>query len=62
MNVDVQYPILDLLPNIKNKYLEECPAHRAGTPDEVADATIFLAKNQFANNCVLNLDGGLSAT
>ncbi|KAI6762863.1 hypothetical protein HG530_008843 [Fusarium avenaceum] len=52
----------DLLPNIKNKYLEECPAHRAGTPDEVADATIFLAKNQFANNCVLNLDGGLSAT
>ncbi|SPJ78420.1 related to OAR-1 3-oxoacyl-[acyl-carrier-protein]-reductase (oar-1) [Fusarium torulosum] len=51
----------DLLPNIKNKYLDECPAHRAGTPDEVADAAIFLAKNQFANNCVLNLDGGFSA-
>ena len=35
---------------------------RFGTPDEVADAAAFLAKNEYANNCILNLDGGLSAT
>jgi 3-oxoacyl-[acyl-carrier protein] reductase len=34
---------------------------RLGTPDEVADAAMFLITNRFANNCVLNLDGGLSA-
>jgi hypothetical protein len=27
----------------------------------VADAAVFLATNNYANNCVLNLDGGLSA-
>ncbi|VBB77216.1 Putative 3-oxoacyl-[acyl-carrier-protein] reductase [Podospora comata] len=37
------------------------PLQRFGTPDEVADAASFLAKNQYANNCILNLDGGLSA-
>jgi NAD(P)-dependent dehydrogenase (short-subunit alcohol dehydrogenase family) len=38
------------------------PVARFGTPDEVADAAVFLAKNKYANNCILNLDGGLSAT
>ncbi|KAH7114365.1 hypothetical protein B0J11DRAFT_134251 [Dendryphion nanum] len=38
------------------------PMGRFGTPDEVADAALFLARNQYANNCVLNLDGGLSAS
>ncbi|OAA57444.1 3-oxoacyl-acyl carrier protein reductase [Niveomyces insectorum RCEF 264] len=37
------------------------PLKRFGSPDEVADAVAFLAKNEYANNCVLNLDGGLSA-
>lgn len=37
------------------------PLRRMGTPDEVADAVAFLAKNEYANNCLLNLDGGLSA-
>jgi NAD(P)-dependent dehydrogenase (short-subunit alcohol dehydrogenase family) len=32
-----------------------------GAPEEVAEAAVFLASNAFANNCVLNLDGGLSA-
>jgi NAD(P)-dependent dehydrogenase (short-subunit alcohol dehydrogenase family) len=32
-----------------------------GTVEEVADAAAFLAKNPYANNCVLNIDGGLSA-
>ncbi|KAF4452495.1 putative 3-oxoacyl [Fusarium austroafricanum] len=45
----------------KNIYIKDCPAGRVGTPDEVADAALFLATNRFANNCVLNLDGGYSA-
>lgn len=37
------------------------PAGRFGRPSEVADAAFFLINNRYANNCVLNLDGGLSA-
>ncbi|KAF4126341.1 3-oxoacyl-[acyl-carrier protein] reductase [Geosmithia morbida] len=58
----VESPMWDnLRPTLKEKYLQNTPARRAGTPDEVADAAVFLASNDFANNCVLNLDGGLSA-
>ncbi|KAF7524672.1 hypothetical protein G7054_g11338 [Neopestalotiopsis clavispora] len=38
------------------------PLGRFGTTSEVADAAVFLASNAYANNTVLNLDGGLSAT
>ncbi|KAK6203915.1 hypothetical protein LQW54_008608 [Pestalotiopsis sp. IQ-011] len=38
------------------------PLGRFGTTEEVADAAAFLAKNSYAHNTVLNLDGGLSAT
>lgn len=38
------------------------PLGRFGRPEEVADAVIFLIANEYANNTVLNLDGGLSAT
>lgn len=41
--------------------LSQIPAHRFGKPEEVADAALFLARNQYANNCVINIDGGLSA-
>ncbi|GLI74254.1 hypothetical protein PoHVEF18_002490 [Penicillium ochrochloron] len=37
------------------------PLRRFGDPREIADAAVFLAQNEYANNCVLNLDGGLSA-
>ncbi|RFU31407.1 hypothetical protein B7463_g4936, partial [Scytalidium lignicola] len=37
------------------------PLKRFGGVQEVADAAIFLATNKYASNCVLNLDGGLSA-
>ncbi|KAJ5953253.1 hypothetical protein N7454_000149 [Penicillium verhagenii] len=40
---------------------DSIPLHRFGQPSEVADAAVFLAHNEYANNCVLNLDGGLSA-
>ena len=42
--------------------VKKIPAGRFGEPDEVADAAMFLAKNGYANNCILNLDGGLSAS
>ncbi|KAF2018646.1 NAD(P)-binding protein [Aaosphaeria arxii CBS 175.79] len=38
------------------------PMGRFGKPEEIADAALFLARNQYAHNCILNLDGGLSAT
>ncbi|KAJ4991304.1 hypothetical protein SVAN01_03202 [Stagonosporopsis vannaccii] len=40
---------------------ERIPLKRFGNPEEIAHAALFLAENQYAHNCVLNLDGGLSA-
>ncbi|KAK0706996.1 hypothetical protein B0T26DRAFT_744068 [Lasiosphaeria miniovina] len=37
------------------------PLHRFGLPHEIADAAVFLANNTYTNNCILNVDGGLSA-
>ncbi|PGH36234.1 hypothetical protein GX50_00918 [[Emmonsia] crescens] len=51
----------DLNPQVREQALQSIPLHRFGTAEEVADAAVFLAMNQYANNCVLNLDGGLSA-
>lgn len=45
----------------RNELADQIPLKRFGTPDEVADAAYFLATNEYANNCMLNLDGGLSA-
>lgn len=45
----------------REKALERIPLKRFGTVEEIADAAVFLATNQYANNCVINLDGGLSA-
>ncbi|KAL2870667.1 SDR family NAD(P)-dependent oxidoreductase [Aspergillus lucknowensis] len=44
-----------------DKLKNEIPLRRFGQPQEVADAAVFLAENEYANNCVINLDGGLSA-
>ena len=51
-----------MTPEARAQALKQIPQRRFGTVDEVADAAVFLAANQYANNCVLNLDGGLSAT
>ncbi|PHH83842.1 hypothetical protein CDD82_33 [Ophiocordyceps australis] len=51
-----------LKPELQQAFLEDTPLRRVASPQEVADAAIFLASNGFANNCVLNLDGGLSAS
>lgn len=45
----------------KQELLEKIPLRRYGTPKEVAEAVLFLLNNEYANNTVLNLDGGLSA-
>ncbi|KAH7414556.1 3-oxoacyl-reductase [Phaeosphaeria sp. MPI-PUGE-AT-0046c] len=37
------------------------PLGRFGTAEEVARAVLFLAEMEYAHNCVVNLDGGLSA-
>ncbi|KAI9158579.1 Carbonyl reductase family member 4 [Paramyrothecium foliicola] len=58
----VQSPMWDQLkPELKQAYLNDTPLKRVASPAEVADAALFLAANEFANNCVLNLDGGMSA-
>ncbi|KAL7927819.1 3-ketoacyl-reductase [Trichoderma austrokoningii] len=51
----------DLKPELQQAYLKDTPLNRVADPAEVADAALFLASNGFANNCILNLDGGLSA-
>ncbi|CAG8956347.1 hypothetical protein HYFRA_00003728 [Hymenoscyphus fraxineus] len=48
-------------PLARTTALNAIPLKRFGTPSEIADAALFLATNAYANNCVLNLDGGLSA-
>ncbi|KAK7528732.1 uncharacterized protein IWZ02DRAFT_369582 [Phyllosticta citriasiana] len=40
---------------------DSIPLKRFATADEIASAAVFLVTNRYANNCVLNLDGGLSA-
>lgn len=52
----------DLKPALKEAYIKATPLGRKADPSEVAHAAVFLASNAFANNCVLNLDGGLSAS
>ena len=38
-----------------------CPLMRMGTPDEAADAIVFLATATYCNGSVLVMDGGSSA-
>lgn len=53
--------IADFSPGESAKLKDSIPLRRFGDPGEVADAAVFLAQNEYANNCVLNIDGGLSA-
>ncbi|KAF1956338.1 NAD(P)-binding protein [Byssothecium circinans] len=41
---------------------QRIPLRRFGRPEEIASAALFLAENEYAHNCIINLDGGLSAT
>lgn len=53
--------VADFTPGATSRLKDLIPLHRFGDPREIADAAVFLAQNEYANNCVLNLDGGLSA-
>lgn len=55
------FPITAMQTSAREKALERIPLKRFGTVEEIADAAVFLATNQYANNCVINLDGGMSA-
>ncbi|KAI1491952.1 hypothetical protein F5X96DRAFT_629117 [Biscogniauxia mediterranea] len=46
----------------KGELSARIPLGRLGLADEIAHAAIFLAENPYAHNCVLNIDGGMSAT
>ena len=59
----IDTPMVQELPkDFRDSLPAEIPLGRVGTAEEVADAVLFLVTNEYANNCVLNLDGGLSAT
>ncbi|KAI9772185.1 MAG: hypothetical protein M1835_006290 [Candelina submexicana] len=51
----------DMTPEARSQALDAIPIKRFGVVEEVAHAALFLVSNPYANNCVLNLDGGLSA-
>ncbi|KAH8816257.1 hypothetical protein F5884DRAFT_215080 [Xylogone sp. PMI_703] len=53
---------LAMTPEARAQALAAIPLKRFGDVQEVAGAALFLATNKYASNCVLNLDGGLSAT
>ncbi|KAE8316210.1 hypothetical protein BDV41DRAFT_136996 [Aspergillus transmontanensis] len=53
--------IADFSEGQNERLKESIPLGRFGAPEEIADAAVFLAGNEYANNCVINLDGGLSA-
>jgi NAD(P)-dependent dehydrogenase (short-subunit alcohol dehydrogenase family) len=56
------YVATDMTASLNEEQLQKrIPLGRFGQPEEIAEAALFLANNQYAHNCVLNLDGGLSA-
>ena len=61
IRLTIEYLYIDFSENEASELKSKIPVHRFGDPHEVADAAVFLARNEYANNCVLNLDGGLSA-
>jgi 3-oxoacyl-[acyl-carrier protein] reductase len=52
----------DLADEVKSKWLETIPLKRGGTPEDVANATVFLASDMaaYVNGQVLNVCGGMS--
>jgi 3-oxoacyl-[acyl-carrier protein] reductase len=46
------------IPGVLDEYLENTPLGRAGTPDEIADAVMFLCKAPWLTGEVLDLNGG----
>jgi NAD(P)-dependent dehydrogenase (short-subunit alcohol dehydrogenase family) len=64
----IQTPMLDRLninyPGMIDAYVEQYPLHRVGTPDEVAEAVIWLCSDaaSFVTGHIMPIDGGYFAT
>ena len=43
----------------KDAILNSIPLGRGGKPEDVANAAVFLAKNNYITGQVLNVDGGM---
>ena len=39
-------------------FIRRAPLHRTGTPDDIADAVLFLIRSEFLTGHILVLDGG----
>lgn len=50
-------PAMDI-PGIEADYLENTPLGRAGTPEEIAEAAVYLAKARWVTGEVLDINGG----
>lgn len=50
-------PALDI-PGVEDDYLENTPLGRAGRPEEIADAVLFLARAGWVTGEVLDINGG----
>jgi NAD(P)-dependent dehydrogenase (short-subunit alcohol dehydrogenase family) len=46
------------LADARSRVLAATPLRRFGSVQDVADSALFLVLNEYANNCVLNRDGG----
>jgi NAD(P)-dependent dehydrogenase (short-subunit alcohol dehydrogenase family) len=46
------------IPGVVDEYVENTPLGRAGTPEDIADAVVFLCKAPWLTGAVLDLDGG----
>jgi 3-oxoacyl-[acyl-carrier protein] reductase len=45
--------------NIQDQITSKIPAQRFGEPDEIAEAALFILKNDYFNGRILEVDGGL---
>jgi NAD(P)-dependent dehydrogenase (short-subunit alcohol dehydrogenase family) len=46
------------IPGVLDEYLENTPLGRAGTPEDIAEAVVFVCKAPWLTGEVLDLNGG----
>jgi NAD(P)-dependent dehydrogenase (short-subunit alcohol dehydrogenase family) len=46
------------IPGIEDDYLANTPLGRAGTPEEIAEAAVYLARAAWVTGEVLDINGG----
>lgn len=46
------------MPGVEDEYVENIPLGRPGTPEEIADAVMYLATAEWTTGEVLDLNGG----